>query len=179
MVERGELGLYTNAFYYLSGFAVSANLRKLIGVTTLSCLRLSNIIFILAGCCLNASAQPPAIFFDHLTTRDGLSNNSVNAILKDRQGFLWIGTSDGLNRYDGKNFISFYHSIYDASSIPHNDVYCLAQDDSGYIWIGTFNGFCRMDPATKEIVRIRLPRNVDSTSFFYHHRYKAGMGVYQ
>lgn len=111
-------------------------------------------------------AQPPAIFFDHITTKDGLSNNSVNAILKDRQGFLWIGTADGLNRYDGRNFVSFYHSIYNANSLPHNDVYCLFEDDNGYIWAGTFNGLCRINPATNEIKRIPPPANADSTGFF-------------
>lgn len=111
-------------------------------------------------------AQPPAIFFDHITTKDGLSNNSVNAILKDSQGFLWVGTSDGLNRYDGRNFISFYHSIYNASSLPHNDVYCLFEDDNGYIWTGTFNGLCRLNPATNEIKRISPPKNIDTTAFF-------------
>ncbi|MGB8191838.1 MAG: two-component regulator propeller domain-containing protein [Chitinophagaceae bacterium] len=104
-----------------------------------------------------SSAQPPTIFFDHLTTKDGLSNNFVNAILKDRKGFVWIGTGDGLNRYDGKNFISFYHSIYDKNSITHNDVYSLLEDDLGYIWIGTFNGLCRLNPYTNEIRRFNLP----------------------
>jgi ligand-binding sensor domain-containing protein/signal transduction histidine kinase len=111
-------------------------------------------------------AQPPAIFFDHITTKDGLSNNFVNAILKDRQGFLWIGTADGLNRYDSRNFVSFYHSIYNANSLPHNDVYSLFEDDNGYIWVGTFNGLCRINPATNEIKRITPPPNADSTGFF-------------
>lgn len=114
---------------------------------------------------MTALAQPPAIFFDHITTKDGLSNNSVNAVIKDRQGFLWIGTSDGLNRYDGRNFISFYHSIYEANSLPHNDVYCLSEDDNGYVWAGTFNGLCRLNPATNEIKRIRPPAGADTTSF--------------
>lgn len=119
----------------------------------------------MAGCCAAINAQPPAIFFDHITTKDGLSNNSVNAILKDRQGFLWLGTADGLNRYDGRNFIAFYHSIYDKGSLPHNDVYCLFEDDNGYVWIGTFNGLCRLNPGTNEIQRIRPPANADSASF--------------
>lgn len=118
------------------------------------CKILIAIYFLLAGCCLQLNAQPPAIFFDHITTKDGLSNNFVNTIVKDRKGFLWIGTSDGLNRYDGKNFISFYHSIYDKNSISHNDVYCLLEDNIGYIWVGTFNGLCRLNPYTNEITRM-------------------------
>jgi ligand-binding sensor domain-containing protein/two-component sensor histidine kinase len=130
-------------------------LRKLILISLLS-----------AGCCLQLHAQPPAIFFDHITTKDGLSNNYVNAILKDRKGFVWIGTGDGLNRYDGKNFISFYHSIYEKNSISHNDVYCLLEDNIGYIWIGTFNGLCRLNAYTSEITRIPLPNDAQDTAFF-------------
>lgn len=126
---------------------------------------LLSILILTAGCCLTCVSQPPAVFFDQLTTQDGLSNNNVNCIIKDKQGFLWIGTSDGLNRYDGKNFLSFYHSITGKNSLPHNDVYCLQQDELGYIWIGTFNGLCRLNPYTNEIIPISKPDR-DTSSFF-------------
>lgn len=78
---------------------------------------------------------------------------------------MWVGTSDGLNRYDGKNFQSFYHSITDQNSLPHNDIYSLLQDDLGYIWVGTFNGLCRLNPFTNEILRTHIPRADTSTVF--------------
>ncbi|HEX6181926.1 MAG TPA: two-component regulator propeller domain-containing protein, partial [Chitinophagaceae bacterium] len=94
-----------------------------------------------------------------------MTNNKVNCIIKDRQGFLWIGTADGLNKYDGKNFRSFFHSIDEKKSLPHNDVYSLLEDDIGYIWAGTFNGLCRLNPYTNDITRISTPKE-DTSSFF-------------
>jgi ligand-binding sensor domain-containing protein/signal transduction histidine kinase len=128
---------------------------------------LHRFIFLLAIICTGsyAQAQPPAIFFDHLGTRDGLPNNSVQALVKDAQGFLWIGTADGLSRYDGRNFRTFHHSIYDSNSIPHNDVYSLSIDNLGYVWAGTFNGLCAINPATFSISRMRLPVAAGQTSF--------------
>ncbi|HYF33315.1 MAG TPA: two-component regulator propeller domain-containing protein [Chitinophagaceae bacterium] len=132
------------------------------------------VFFFTAGCCFPCLSQPPAVFFDHIDTEDGLSNNHINSIIKDKHGFLWIGTADGLNRYDGKNFVSFFHSISDSRSLPHNDVYSLLEDDFGYIWAGTVNGLCRINPYTSEILRVRIPPGIDTSSFFVINDIKQG-----
>ena len=62
-----------------------------------------------------SSASPP-LRFTHLTTDNGLSQNRINAILQDRQGFMWFGTEDGLNRYDGNTFVVFKHNPDDPAS---------------------------------------------------------------
>ena len=108
-------------------------------------------------------AQPSSIFFDRLTTEDGLSNNIVRCLTKDNRGFLWVGTADGLNRYDGKNFVHYYHSIYKKNSIPNNSVYSILQVDNGLIWIGTFNGLCKLNPLNNEITRIAFPDYLKNT----------------
>ena len=78
--------------------------------------------------------------FDHLDNSDGLSQVSVSAMLQDHRGFLWFGTSDGLNRYDGYEFKIFYHEPDDPSSLSHRRVRALFEDRDGSLWIGTDGG---------------------------------------
>ncbi|MCB0763985.1 MAG: hypothetical protein KDB84_04710, partial [Flavobacteriales bacterium] len=93
-------------------------------------------------------AQIGATRFQHLTIAEGLSQNSVNAILQDRYGFLWFGTQDGLDRYDGRTFIGHRNSDR-ANSLSNNYIWALHEDDDGMIWIGTFGGgLDRYDPRT-------------------------------
>lgn len=73
--------------------------------------------------------------FHHLTTRDGLSNNSVKALLRDSRGFLWIGTEFGLNRYDGIGFKIFLANPGVVNKLPSNNIQGLSEDGSGNIWI--------------------------------------------
>ena len=92
-----------------------------------------------------ARAQLPAPHFFHLTTADGLSHNIVYAIAQDPQGFLWFGTQDGLNRYDGRIFTIFRHLRSDPHSLVHNTVRALAVDSAGTLWVGTVGGLDRYD----------------------------------
>ncbi len=75
--------------------------------------------------------------FKHLQEKDGLSNNLVNCFLKDKYGFLWIGTFDGLNRFDGNNFAKFKKKIGNPNTIQSNIIYDLDQDKEGDIWFST------------------------------------------
>ncbi|MBS1606010.1 MAG: helix-turn-helix domain-containing protein [Bacteroidetes bacterium] len=78
--------------------------------------------------------------FTALTTRDGLSQSSVNCILRDSYGFMWFGTQDGLNRYDGHSFTVYRHDPANPFSISDNQVKCLFEDEQHRIWIGTLGG---------------------------------------
>ena len=80
------------------------------------------------------------ISFKHLTINDGLSQNAVFAILQDSKGFMWFGTKDGLNRYDGYSFKVYYHDPFDSSSISDNYITALFEDSKGRIWIGSVDG---------------------------------------
>ena len=73
--------------------------------------------------------------FYHLTTDEGLSNNSVKAILRDNYGFLWIGTELGLNRYDGYGFKKYFVNSGGANQLPANDIKGLFEDGLGNIWV--------------------------------------------
>jgi signal transduction histidine kinase/ligand-binding sensor domain-containing protein/DNA-binding response OmpR family regulator len=78
--------------------------------------------------------------FRHLTIADGLSQNSVSSILQDTRGFMWFGTKDGLNRYDGYNFLIFRHDPLDPTTISDSDVTALFEDRDGRLWVGTRSG---------------------------------------
>ena len=79
--------------------------------------------------------QRAGLRFESLTTMDGLSQNSVQAMIQDQQGFLWFGTTDGLNRYDGQKFQIFKVDTHEG--LVANDINALYQDRSGVLWFGT------------------------------------------
>jgi ligand-binding sensor domain-containing protein/two-component sensor histidine kinase len=85
-------------------------------------------------------AQAPYRYFNKLSIQDGLSNNKVNCILQDKRGFIWMGTNDGLNRYDGKHFAIFRHLPANNTSLSGNIITCLLLDKSEVMWIGTADG---------------------------------------
>ncbi|HLO16104.1 MAG TPA: two-component regulator propeller domain-containing protein, partial [Anaerolineales bacterium] len=92
--------------------------------------------------------------FEHFTIEDGLSQNAGLVIFQDRRGYLWFGTQDGLNRYDGFSFKIFKHDLDDPHSISHNSILAITEDKDGYLWIGTWGGgLNRFDPATETFVR--------------------------
>ncbi len=100
------------------------------------------------------STGPASFKFERISLESGLSQSIVACILQDSRGFLWFGTEDGLNFYDGYDFRIFRHLPDDPSSISHNDVQSLYQSRDGYIWIGTFHGgLNRFDPRTDTITR--------------------------
>jgi len=70
-------------------------------------------------------AYPPAFKFEHLSLEDGLSQSTVYAILQDNKGFMWFGTQDGLNRYDGYQFTIYRHNPTDSNSLSHNEIFTL------------------------------------------------------
>ncbi|MEO6550468.1 MAG: two-component regulator propeller domain-containing protein [Ferruginibacter sp.] len=100
-----------------------------------SCLLLG--IFLCIHCISNAQSS---IKFTHLSNRDGLSQSTVQTILKDKYGFIWFGTQDGLNRYDGYTFKVYKHQPKDSTSLRRSDILSLYEDLKGDLWVGTNNG---------------------------------------
>ncbi|KQR70188.1 two-component regulator propeller domain-containing protein [Pedobacter sp. Leaf176] len=78
--------------------------------------------------------------FTTIGIEKGLSNNAVRAIFKDSKGFLWFGTHDGLNRFDGYEFKIFRNVLGDKSSLPHNYIYTISEDANHNLWVGTGQG---------------------------------------
>ena len=81
------------------------------------------ILFILP--CLLYAVTYPRLEFNALTTADGLSDNAIFCVQQDREGFIWIGTQNGLNLYDGYQFRIFRHNTADSTSISANHINCL------------------------------------------------------
>jgi ligand-binding sensor domain-containing protein/signal transduction histidine kinase len=115
--------------------------------------------FIAFACCVcfrYAYAQHPNLEFEKFDTREGLSQNLVFTIVQDKKGFLWFGTDEGLNRFDGHEFKIFRHDLRDKNSLSDNSIHALAVDDNGIIWIGTNNGLNRYYPDTETIERLEI-----------------------
>ena len=93
--------------------------------------------------------------FDRLTNLDGLSQISVVAITQDQQGFLWFGTGEGLNRYDGYSFEVFHHDPEDPNSLPHRRVQALYGADADGVWVGTDGGLSFLDAKTGRFMNAR------------------------
>ncbi|ADV43025.1 hybrid sensor histidine kinase/response regulator transcription factor [Bacteroides helcogenes] len=89
--------------------------------------------------CFSAASQN--YMFKHLEVKDGLSNNQINAIYKDADGFMWFGTASGLNRYDGYGFKTYRSRKDDASTLPDNYIEEIQEDASGNLWIRTGAGY--------------------------------------
>ncbi len=95
--------------------------------------------------------------FSHLTIEDGLSQSTVFCILQDASGYMWFGTTDGLNRYDGYNFVVYNNNPLDSTSISGNSITELCEDKDGYIWIGTNEGILnRYDRKTDTFKHFRI-----------------------
>jgi two-component system sensor histidine kinase ChiS len=78
--------------------------------------------------------------FQHFSIKDGLSQNSVLRIFQDSKGFMWFGTRDGLNRYDGYNFSQYHSNPKNPDSISDNTILTLYEEREGLLWIGTHRG---------------------------------------
>src|SRR5262249_52378188 len=83
--------------------------------------------------------------FTRFSVDQGLCQSTVQAILQDRRGFIWFGTEEGLNRYDGYSFVVFKNDPTDAKSLPDNKVSTLHEDRQGRLWVGTWKGLSIFD----------------------------------
>ena len=103
----------------------------------------------------NINAQNESLRFERLGLEEGLSNDNINAILQDRKGFIWIGTMDGLNKYDGYTFTKYNFDPLDSNSVSQNFIYTLFEDSQGSIWMGTYEGLCKFDRYTEKFTRYK------------------------
>lgn len=105
-------------------------MKKIFSILTFIFLAVLNILF----------AQHNRIRFEKISIEQGLSQSSVIAVLQDRKGFMWFGTYDGVNRYDGFKFKIFRHKHDDSTSLTHNLVGKIYEDRYGELWLGTNGG---------------------------------------
>jgi class 3 adenylate cyclase/ligand-binding sensor domain-containing protein/CheY-like chemotaxis protein len=121
--------------------------------------------FLVQSIALNVTVQaqytgPPleslAVNFRALGIEDGLSQGMVNAIAQDPYGFLWFGTKDGLDRYDGYGFTVFRHDPTDSTSIRDGFIFSLRVDGQGRLWVGTSTGVDLFDARTETFAHVAL-----------------------
>ncbi|MCU0404037.1 MAG: hypothetical protein MUE99_05760 [Chitinophagaceae bacterium] len=111
-------------------------------------------------CGFNSRGQ--GLVFKSLTVNDGLSQHDVSCFLQDSYGFIWIGTYDGLNRYDGFNVLNYSHKTNNSESLSSNRILCLFEDSKKRIWIGTDgSGLNYYSLITEKFVRIETPKGFD------------------
>ncbi|MEJ2750388.1 MAG: two-component regulator propeller domain-containing protein, partial [Anaerolineae bacterium] len=98
----------------------------------------------------------PVTHFAHLTTSDGLASAHVEVIFQDSRGFMWIGTRDGLNRYDGYHFTTYRDDPADPNSISDNTILDIIEDSQGRLWFATQNGLSTFDPRLEQFSPVSL-----------------------
>lgn len=121
-----------------------------------------------------------SIYVDHVSTNQGLSQVTALVTLQDRLGFIWIGTQNGLNRYDGYNMKIYTHRDDDTTSVGGNFIYSLFEDSKGFIWVGTRdNGLSVFDPQTEIFSHYKnIPDDEGSLSDnFIHSIYEDSKGI--
>jgi ligand-binding sensor domain-containing protein/two-component sensor histidine kinase len=120
------------------------------------------LLWIVCGRAQTSPAGPPVLY--HITDENGLSDNHVQCVLKDHNGFVWIGTADGLNKMDGSSITIYRHAGNDTRSIGNNTIFCLGEDAAGTIWAGTATGLVKYNPGKQEFILYKPPANTDGTS---------------
>ena len=106
------------------------------------------ILLLLISISVLMNAEKLPLKFDHITLEDGLSQSSIYSICQDNKGFLWIGTLDGLNKYDGYTFQVYRSDNTDSNSVASNTIYSICQAKDSMLWIGTSNGLSQYNPVT-------------------------------
>jgi signal transduction histidine kinase/ligand-binding sensor domain-containing protein/DNA-binding response OmpR family regulator len=125
---------------------------------------------------LNAPvAIAQSLFFSNLSTRDGLPTNSTNSVVQDDNHFIWIGTTNGLTRYDGYSFKNFKRDETE-NSLPTNEVSCLLADGD-FIWVGTWRGLCKINTLNFQISRIPIKGNDIIRALHKDHRGNLWIGT--
>jgi diguanylate cyclase (GGDEF)-like protein len=104
-----------------------------------------------------ASAQERPMAFERVSLEQGLSQSTVLGVFQDSRGFIWLGTEDGLNRYDGVSVRTYKYDASDPASLPDNLVWSIAEDGQGDLWIGTEGGgVARWDRKTDRFARVPM-----------------------
>ena len=125
------------------------------------------VMYIISAQSIIAYAQniSPKLQFKYIKNEDGLSNSTIEAIFQDHRGFMWFGTRDGLNRYDGAQILVYKFDAKAPHSISDNYITCLYEDQQHTLWVGTLNGLNKFDPILNRFIAYKHdPSNSQSLS---------------
>ncbi|MCP4147876.1 MAG: response regulator [bacterium] len=113
------------------------------------------LLFLLMPAYPHLYAQKHYLRFEHISIDDGLSQNSIECMLQDDKGYMWFGTLDGLNRYDGYEIKLYKHEQHRPATLSGNSVMALAIDKDGVMWAGTNSGLNRYDKESGTFTRFK------------------------
>lgn len=134
---------YFSILYHSLLYTKSNDIFNIFEITSQITLKIITIIFLLLFAEI-VHAQP--YYFKHYQVENGLSNNSVFASVQDDMGFMWFGTKDGLNRFDGYSFKTYRHDPADPTSLGNDKIYSLLSDKTAGLWVGTDLGLYKYNP---------------------------------
>lgn len=116
----------------------------------------SRVVFLLVFLSNFAFAQTANVKFIHIGSNDGLSQNTVRYTFQDKKGFIWLGTMDGLNKYDGYKFTIYKKDASNPNSLSSNDIKAIAEDSSSKLWLATWEGGVNVfDPKSNQFTHYR------------------------
>jgi signal transduction histidine kinase/ligand-binding sensor domain-containing protein/DNA-binding response OmpR family regulator len=126
-----------------------------------------------------SKAQSNNYNFISFTSKDGLSSNTINTIVKDKYGYMWFGTDDGLNKFDGENFIVYRHSPDDTTTVDANRITALCEDRTGNLWVGTHESLCYYDRKKNAFTSFRRFRTDVVRALFIDHLDNLWIGSFE
>nr|WP_172642224.1 two-component regulator propeller domain-containing protein [Allocoleopsis franciscana] len=151
---------------------ISCQIRQWLKNTILNFILTIIILLSLPTFVYAAEANPT---FEHITADQGVSQSGLNSIFQDSQGFMWFGTQDGLNKYDGYDFTVYKYNALDAYSLSDNFITSIYEDKSGIMWIGTDGGgLNKFNRETENFTR--YIHDVDNPKSLSHNRV---LSIYQ
>ena len=107
-----------------------------------------------------AGVDAQSYVLTNYTSRDGIGHDHVRRVVADSSGFIWIATWDGLTRYDGTDFVNYFHDPADSTTLPYFSVNSVVIDGIDDLWLTTDNGvLCKFDRAVEEFRVIRMLNN--------------------
>ena len=117
---------------------------------TIACVLLLVLVNML---CAQQQIQINRLNFDHVTNSDGLMHNSINLVYQDSRGYMWLGTVNGLYKYNGNQFKIYNNELGNQNSLIGNRITAILEDSDGVVWIGTSSGLCKYDRDTDTFSR--------------------------
>lgn len=123
-------------------------------------------LFMLVVPFIGRSGNENDLYFRHYTNKQGLSHNTVYCAIQDKKGFMWFGTDDGLNRFDGHDFRVFRHNSHDKTTLPNDRVVGLFEDSAGRLWVNTASCLCYYDEQTDVFHPLYFSSQKERPEFF-------------
>jgi len=138
--------------------------EQIVEMRNISIIKLSVILIALSICTNLLYSQNQSIRLQSITVNDGLSQSHVNTIYEDSRGYMWFGTTDGLNRFDGHEFVVYKYDPDDYNSISDNFVRCIIEDQNKRLWIGTdAGGLNVLDMDTEKFRRVSFKNSTEKS----------------